>query len=365
MYDCIVVGLGGMGSAALFHLASRGVRALGIEQFELGHALGASHGQTRIIRQAYFEHPDYVPLLRRAYELWDELSQLSGMPLFHRTGLVYYGADKSPVLDGVRKSSALYQISVEDYSTQDAPGLFPDFKVPANFQALLERNAGYLEVESCVLAHAVQAKKRGAEIHEMEEVLSFTEHSSGVVVKTSKGQYEARSLVLTQGPWTERFPIQLHRQLLFWFETKVKPEIPCFIFDMPYGFFYGFPVLDGRGVKVAHHCPGEKMASAANVDRTLRPEDSKKVEQFIRECIPAAGAMSHHAVCIYAMSPDEHFIIDQLPDFQRVYVAGGFSGHGFKFASVVGEIMADLALGGETRHPITPFRAERLRRGLS
>jgi monomeric sarcosine oxidase len=367
-YDVIVVGVGGMGSAACYHLATRGARVLGLEQYELGHALGSSHGDTRLIRQAYFEDERYVPLVKRAYELWDALSRAAGQRLIHRAGLLVMG----PVAGGITlprliASAEKHGISIESIEPGELQRRYPQFRPLEGYGGVLEPGAGYLEVENCVLAHAKVARQFGAIIRENELVSGWKATPAGITVETAAGVFRASKLVVTAGAWTGKvletigLPLTVLRVPQFWFEA---PETfssargsPAWAFDMPEGFIYGFPRLEGL-VKVAdYHPPVETVADPARVDRGIRLTDSEKILRVLTGCVPTMGRVPVRAsVCMYTMTPDQNFIVDLHPDHPNVAFAAGFSGHGFKFASVIGECLADLTTTGLTALPIDFLR---------
>lgn len=369
--DIIVLGVGGMGSAACYHLAKRGLNVIGIEKFKLAHDLGSSHGDTRAIRKAYFEHPDYVPLLNRAYELWDELGVENGKPLLHRTGMVIYGPEAGgKILPGIEDSAQKFLLPIQKFSHGEAKLRFPHFTLPDGFRAVFEPEAGYLEVENSVKAHANIAKKCGAKLKFGEEVLEWHADENGVTVKTGKHVYQADKLVITAGAWASRVlsdikvPVQAHRNVLLWYayEKRLVPKsvMPCFCFDLPFGIFYGFPPLDKFGLKIANHAPGAPVENPDTVDRSLHDADTIDVRRCLSDVMPwSTHSVTKHAVCLYEMSPDGHFIVDKHPRHDNVVFAAGFSGHGYKFATVMGEILADLALSGETSHPIGFLKAGR------
>lgn len=350
--DVIVVGLGGMGSAAAMHLARGGARVVGFDPHPFGHARGSSHGQTRLIRQAYFEHPDYVPLLRRAYALWDDLGALRGEAVLHRTGLVLVGPESgSQAVIGAEYAARHHGIPVEALTAAEANVRFAPLAIPEDCRVLWEPGAGYLDVEAAVVAHLDAAVAAGAELRTGEAVTAWRQEGAGVVVETGQGTWRAGHLVLATGAWSGSLLADLgvgfsvHRNLLLWLGDanghRVGDGAPCFAYDLPEGFFYGFPGLDARGVKVAHHLPGTVVTDPDLVDRQLHPADVAPVEAFARRCLPALiGPVRDHAVCLYEMSIDGHFVVDVHPRSSQVVVAAGFSGHGFKFASVIGEVVA-------------------------
>lgn len=370
VYDVIVLGLGGMGAAAAAHLTQRGQRVLGLEQHALGHDAGASHGETRLIRRAYFESPRYVPLLERAYQLWDELSAATGEELLHRVGLALCaprGGDAAGASAFARALATAQQVGVpvEELTAAQAMSRWPALRLPEDFACLYEPGAGFLAVERCVLAHHEVARRHGAELRAEEPVVSWRAEDDGVEVTTAKGRYRARALVIAAGPWSApllaelALPLRVHRVVQLWFpagEAMAKERgMPCYAFDVGGHFFYGFPRWGQWGAKFCEHAPGAAVADGAlaAVDRSLHESDVTAVSEAVSRYLPEASPTpAHHKVCLYTMTPDEDFLIDLHPRHKNVAIAAGFSGHGFKFASVVGEILADLAIDGGTRHPI-------------
>ena len=363
-YDVIVLGTGGVGSAAAFHLAQRGKRVLGLDRFPGGHDRGSSHGQTRIIRKAYFEHSDYVPLLNRAYELWAELEEFSMEKLYHEVGLVEIGPRDGVVVPGVLASAREHNLRVDELTHAEVSSRFPGYHVPNGSVAVFEQNAGYLHVERCVLAHLAAASKHGAELRTDETILDWQAGDAGVRLRTDKNSYSAQSLVITAGAWSNQLLANLGvrfrvlRKHLHWYESSAPcyqeaNGCPAFFFETPAGYFYCFPQFDDRGVKVADHTGGTEIGDPLNDEKSTEVEDVKRVEKFLAEHLPGVSNTAYqHAVCYYTMSPDEHFIVDRHPEYASVVFAAGLSGHGFKFTSVLGEILAELVVNESTRMPI-------------
>jgi sarcosine oxidase len=363
-YDAIVIGTGGVGSAAAFHLARRGCRVLGLDRFPGGHDRGSSHGRTRIIRMAYFEHPDYVPLLRRSYQLWRELEQRAGRQLYCETGLLEIGPPHGVVVPGVLDSARRHALPIEQLDAAVVHARFPGFRVPDGSVAVFERQAGYLLVESCVLAHLDEARKSGAELLVGEVVKGWSASPRGVSVTTDRGTHHAGQLVVTAGAWAASMlselgiPLPVRRKHLHWY--RADSEVyrsdrggPCFFYETRDGHFYGFPQIDDLGVKVAEHSGGAVIADPLVDDRQVEAADRTRVEAFLAGHLPQVSRTpTHHTVCYYTMSPDEHFIVDRHPAHPHICFAAGLSGHGFKFTCVLGEILADLALIGTTAHAI-------------
>jgi sarcosine oxidase len=371
MYDAVVLGLGGMGSAVLAHCAARGLRALGVEQFEPLNTRGASHGRTRIIRQAYFEHPSYVPLLKRAYELWDELERRSGTVLRARTGGVFVGRPESDVVAGTLASAREHGLPHE---ILDAPALrrrYPQFRPRDDEIGVFEGVAGALFPERCVLAHLQAAIADGAEARFGSRVTGWEAGDDRVVVDLADETVLASRLVVCAGAWLGQtlaglgLPLRVERNVQFWFEPR-RPEsvapsaLPIFCLrrdDLPF-MFYGFPDF-GDGPKCAFHHSNVDVEIDA-LDRAVSDGEVEAARATLSSWLPdAAGALRDAVVCTYTMTPDEHFIVGPLPQTPSVIVAGGFSGHGFKFCGVVGEVVANLVTRGEPGHPIVLFEPAR------
>ena len=363
-YDAIVLGVGGVGSAALFHLAARGSRVLGLERFVPGHDRGSSHGQTRLIRQAYFEHPDYVPMVRRAFELWAELEAQCGETLYRQVGLLQIGPPDGEVVRGVRESARVHGLPIENLSADDCRKRFPGFRLPEGCEAVFESRAGYLLVERAVEAHARLAVERGAELHSGETTLSWRANGGGVVVETDRRRYSAARLVIAAGAWSGHLlgslgiSLEVRRKPLYWFRTRgdsyrADRGGPGFLFDLPHGCFYGFPQIDDKSIKVAEHTGGKVVMDPLTVDRELDPADQQRVAAFVQQHLSdATTECLDHAVCMYTMTPDAHFVVDRHPDHPQVVFAAGLSGHGFKFTCMLGEALAQLALDGRAQQPI-------------
>lgn len=381
LFDCIVVGIGSMGSAAAYYLAKEGYRVLGIDQFLPPHEFGSHAGQSRIIRKAYFEHPDYVPLLKRSYELWKDFEATTGNQFYYETGIVYFGDAQHATMKGVRESAARYDVQVDAYADKRSAREFPQFNVPTSFQVLVEPGAGFIRPEFAIENYLSEAKKEGATLHTNEKVLSWKSNPNGVTVHTSNASYTANKLILTGGSWMKSLVPQLQRKLtvtrqtLAWISPK-KPELfalgnfPCwFIEDPELGMFYGFPVLPFEkfggpiGLKIASHRPGD-VVDPDRVDRKTLPEEERAIKSILGQYLPDAGdEIISLKTCLYTYSPDENFIIDILPDTNgRVVVAAGFSGHGFKFVPVVGEVLKELVIRGKSSQPIEFLNINRLSR---
>jgi len=374
-YDVICVGIGGVGSAALAHMAERGLSVLGIDRFPPGHDRGSSHGESRIIRLVYMEHPDYVPLLRRAYELWEQLGERAGRPLLHYTGILYAGPRAGGVIPALDACARRHGLGLERLSPAEAAQRFPGFRMPADWEAAYEIDAGYLDVEDCVRTYAARAQAAGADFRLDEAVLDWEATASGVEVRTNAGRYAADRLVLCPGAWAQdlaRLPsirLPVLRKELAWYAAREAHHTraggcPLFFFETPDGSYYGFPDLGGNGLKVAEHTGGEPVENPLEVDRSPREADRRRVEAFLDAHVPGVSRdLLRQEVCLYTMSPDEHFVVDQHPESERVFLVAGLSGHGFKFASVLGEIAAEWAAGRGLPASIEFLRCRRFASG--
>lgn len=372
-YDTIVVGVGGMGSATVYHLAKRGQRVLGLEQYDIPHQQGSSHGISRIIRMAYYEHPSYVPLLYRAYELWWALERTVQERLLYVTGALNIGSEAGDVFSGALKSAREHNLAHEILEAETVRRRFPGYGVQAPLMALYEPQAGLLAAERCIVAHVTAALQHGADVHGREIVEGWEASDAGVQVRTHRGVYQAERLVLTAGAWTHRLLTSYHgvlqpeRQVLIWMQPRVPSAFqmdafPVFILDVEEGHFYGMPTYGIPGFKIGrfHHLE-QLVDDPAIMDRGFHPEDEALLRSLVRRYFPdGEGPILSTATCMFTNSPDGHFVIDVHPEDPRVVFAGGFSGHGFKFCPVIGEILADLAEDGATRHDISLFSAARL-----
>jgi sarcosine oxidase len=374
-YDVIVVGLGGMGSAAAFHLAARGERVLGLEKFGPAHSHGASHGGSRIIRQSYFESPEYVPLLLRSYDLFDQLATDSGREVIRLTGGVMVGRPETRTVAGSRASAEQWGLEHEMLDATDLRKRFPTLAPKPGEVALYEAKAGFVRPEETVAAHLDLAAAKGAELHFDEPMTSWEPTGDGVRVHTASGSYTAGHLVITPGPWAPELladlgvPFQIERQVQFWFQPRggvapFEPERhPIYIWeDADGGQIYGFPAIDGPdgGAKIAFFRRGGPT-TPDTLDTEVHPGEIADMVEYCGQRLPdLPGRFLRGEPCMYSNTPDEHFVIARHPAYDAVTVACGFSGHGFKFVPVVGEILADLAQCGSTVHPITLFDPRRL-----
>jgi sarcosine oxidase len=373
-YDVVVIGLGGMGSAAAAHLAARGQRVLGLERYGPAHALGSSHGGSRIIRQSYFEDPAYVPLLLRAYELWEQLERESGADLLTVTGGLYFGRPELRTVAGSLRSSEQWGLPHELLDAAEIRRRFPTISPADDEVGLYETAAGFVRPEATVAAHITHALRYGAELHFEEPVLDWSATADGgVLVTTDSGSYSAGRLVICPGAWAPRLladlglPLRVERQVMHWFSPGggVEPFLPerhpIWIHGEERAQLYGFPAIDGAegGVKVAFFRRGGEC-TPETIDRQVHPEEADDIAQQVRQILPTmADRWLRATPCMYTTTPDEHFVVAGHPGHEQVTVACGFSGHGFKFVPVIGEILADLATMGTTAHPIELFDPRR------
>jgi sarcosine oxidase len=367
-----------MGSATAYQLSKRGAKVLGLEAFTPAHDKGSSHGESRIIRQAYFEDPAYVPLVLRAYELWDQLQEESNEDLLTITGGVAIGPTKGALVAGCLRSAKQYGLGHALIDAKEMQRRFPQFALTEDEVAFYEEKAGYLKPEECIRQHLRGASKRGADLRFEEPVLSWTasQEGDGVSVTTEKETYNAKSLVISVGPWFAELvsdvsmPVVVSRRVLFWLKPLYESSnfdrgvFPIFLWE-PEGspLFYGLPRISEDGSpKVGIHS-GNETCTPSTIDRRINPRDESAIRSAIGTRIPSLnGEVSHATTCMYTMTPDEHFIVDTHPDHPQVILAAGFSGHGFKFSSVVGEILCDLAMTRETSTDIRIFSGSRFRK---
>lgn len=369
-FDAIVAGTGGFGSSCLFHLASRRVKVLGLDRFAAGHDRGSSHGDTRIIRQAYFEHPDYVPLLRRAYPLWRELEAWSRRDLMKICGLFLAGPPDGEAVAGTRLAAETHHLQLEEFSSRqhirEFEHRFPGFCVPDGFDVVYEPAGGFLQVEDCVQTHIDLACRVGAEHHVGSAIIDWESDGRTVRVRTEADEYEAAAIVLTPGAWAPNLlgdipgipPLRILRKTQHWHRVRspaynVSNGGGGFLFEMPYGVFYGFPSIDGQLLKLAEHSGGEIITDPLQLDRRLKDSDTEPITRFLNDAMPDVSPQTdRHTVCMYTVSPDGHFIVDRHPEYDNVFMGAGFSGHGFKFTSSLGEALAQLVIDGQSSLPI-------------
>jgi len=373
-YDVIVVGLGGMGSAAAYHLAARGQRVLGLERHTPAHDQGSSHGGSRLVRQSYFEDPAYVPLLLRAYELWEQLGRDSGQDVLTLTGGLFLGREDSLTFAGSLRASQQWGLPHEVLSPAEVRRRFPTFTPATDELALFEAKAGFARPEATVAAHLLLAERAGADLRFQEPVLSWESTARGVRVTTGAGTYDAGQLVIAPGAWAPELladlnvAIEVQRQVMYWFEPLggIAPYLPerhpIYIHEDREGTqIYGFPAIDGPGggAKVAFFRRGRRC-TPDTIDREVTDREVDDMREYTARVLPSLPArFEKAATCMYSNTADQHFVLATHPEHGNVTVACGFSGHGFKFVPLVGEVLADLATTGSTAHPIDLFDPRR------
>jgi sarcosine oxidase len=369
--DVAIVGLGAMGSAAAWQLAARGRKVIGFDRFRPPHGMGSSTGRSRIIREAYYESPLYVPLVRRAWELWELLERRSGRRLYRPTGGLTIGPFDGSMVQGVLATAEAYSLELQSLSAEEIADRFPIFRPDRHLTGLLESRAGVLFPEDCISAMLHEAEHAGATLLFDEPIERWESAGGGFVVRSRHGEYQADQIILAAGAWmatdllTLRLPLTVARQIVFWMTPKGSRErfladrCPLWLWQTRRGpVFYGFPDL-GEGPKVGRHHGGPATTADA-VQREVAAEESREVLAFLRGAVPGlAGAVADARVCLYTNTPDEHFILDQHPIVGGAWIASPCSGHGFKFAPVIGEILADLVVGKDPRFDLTPFRLNR------
>jgi sarcosine oxidase len=346
---------------------------MGIERFEPGHDRGSSHGATRIIRLSYFEHPSYVPLLRAAYTLWRDFEREGKRQLLHITGILEIGPPDSALIAGTLASARQHGLHHDLLAARDVMRRYPAFRLPADYVGVVQPDGGFLEAERSIRAMLDLARQRGAEIRTGEAVRAIEPHDRGVRIVTERAGIEAGAAVVAAGPWTgsllagQNLPLRVTRQAMAWFDPAepalFEPDrFPVFLIESELGVHYGLPRFRG-GVKVAKHYHYDEVVDPDTYDRIVSPADEAAIRSALENFLPAAnGRLVDAATCLYTMTPDGHFVIDRLPGAPNVVVVSACSGHGFKFAPVIGEIAADLATGSETKYDISRFRIDRTRR---
>ncbi|MBE9601751.1 N-methyl-L-tryptophan oxidase [Pedobacter sp. MC2016-24] len=370
-FDVIIIGLGAAGSAAAYHLARGNKRVLGIDRFRPPHVFGSSHGESRIIRQAYFESPMYVPFVQAAMGAWLELEQISGEKLFVKSKSLTLGNAASTVIQGVLYSAEQYNLKHQYLDCGQIRQIFPALKPTADTVAVLEEEAGLLLPEACIRTHLDLAARAGAVLHFDEQVMSIKANGSGVDVTTSTGRYGAGQVIVSAGAWVSellpdlKLPLSVERRVVHWFKnTKaddlrfLPDKLPVYIWEYKPGqMFYGFPDL-GNGIKIA----STKKGATGNPDQLNRKVDPAEVEalaEIVRNYFNLDAIHAQASVCMYTNTPDEHFIIDRHPFHENIIVASPCSGHGFKFSSMVGQLLSQMASGVDPDIDLQPFRLDR------
>ena len=372
VYDVIVLGLGANGSSALYHLSKTNKKVLGIDKFNPPHTFGSSHGQSRIIRQAYHENPFYVPFVKAAYQEWAEIEAASSKSLLLKTGGLMLGSPDSEVISGALLSAKTHGIPYEYLNSKDLKKRYPAFKVNNDTVGILEKDAGILFPEECITAYLEQAFSNGAKVRVNEAVTGIKQLNDAIEITTSLGVYFTEKLIIAAGAWTGSFtgelklPLTVERQVLYWFKDIATPQsvnlqpadLPVYIWEyLPQQLFYGFPDL-GDGLKIAHHHAGKQIVPD-ELSQEVSREEIDHMQRIVSDYMDVQPAFNYAAVCMYTNTPDENFIIDFHPGNKNIIIASPCSGHGFKFSSFTGKILSDMAIGNKINLDLSPFRINR------
>jgi len=369
-YDVIVAGIGAMGSSTLYHLAKKGLRVAGLDPFQPGHDRGSSHGETRIIRKAYFLHPDYVPLLERSYDLWRDLEAETGSDLLQLTGLLCIGEEDSTFIQGLKRCFEVNNLPHEKLTSAETTRRYPEFQVPESHVVYFDPEGGYLKVENCVQAHAAMAQKHGADIFSGESLLSWEPDGDGVRITTSKRELYAGRLVITTGAWVAPefaalgVSLKVRRKVLFWHHLTrpgLFKDTPVWIWKNQGSDFYGFPSLNGGTMKSAEDTGGDYLNQPEDRDFSIKPEDDAALTPFLHRAFPGMiGAVESGRTCLYTDAADKNFIIGFHPEHAQVLLASCCSGHGFKLSTAIGEVLADGAINGRLSRQVDFLSLARL-----
>lgn len=372
-FDIGVIGLGAMGSASTAALAGKGARVIAFDRLDPPHTMGSTHGHTRIIREAYYEHPLYVPLVRRAYELWAALEREAGETLLVRTGGVMAGPEEGQLFAGALESAETHSIDHEILSSLELRERYPAFTPNRDWVALVEKRAGFLKPERCVAAMLSRATREGAELRTNERVMHWSRDGNAIRIETDKSSVTVDRLVVAAGAWLPslfdslglRLPLEIERQLSHWFKPRedkghfAPANCPIALWDVPGGDVFATFPDDGHGIKCGMHHAGAATAPDV-VNRTVSTAENDAARTLLEQVMPGAGGDVVEArVCLYTNTPDHHFVIDWADD--RVLVVSPCSGHGFKFAISIGEIVGQLAMGEKSWLDLAPFSLKRFR----
>jgi sarcosine oxidase len=374
--DVAVIGVGAMGSMSLWRLAARGASVIGFERFQPGHALGSSHGETRIIRTAYHEGPEYVPLVQEAWTLWRRLEEETGVSLLVRNGGLLIGPPDGEIVQGALLSARTHNLEHQLLDAADLRRRHPQHRIGEQDVAVAEPDAGFVRPEVAVEAAAACAVARGAVLHSGCKVQTIDPDGGGVTILSDAGKHRVRHAIVAAGPWTSmiapwaNLPLSVARQAMGWYQAT-EPALfeasrfPIWIREAPDHVAYGFPTVDGRTVKLALHHEGA-TTDPDTVDRAIHTADADPLDRYVAKYL--AGLQAHAVemrVCMYTNTPDQHFVIGRVPGVDNVTVLSPCSGHGFKFASVIGDVAADFALDGGTSRNVERFNPDRFRPATS
>lgn len=360
-YDVIVIGVGGMGSATIYQLAHQGFDVLGLERFDVPHQRGSSHGGTRVFRLAQHEHPDYVPLANRAENLWKQLEENTDRDLFHQIGSIHAGRKKGQYIRKIRQSCVTNDIKYESLGTQDLAKRFPGYDLPEEFECIYQPHGGFLDPENCINAHVECALKNGATVQGREQVLNWmTMGDGGIRVETDKDTYTSDQLVITAGAWTGKTLPELNdwltpqRRVMGWFQPKEpkcfqSSEFPVFNIEGNKTHSYGFPIYKSPGFKIGRKPPLPEVINPDDPQYEPTRQEEDLLRREVNKYFPSgAGPTLSLRTCIVTNSRDGHFIIGHHPEHKQVCIASGFSGHGFKFCSAIGEVLSELVINRES-----------------
>ncbi len=371
-FDVIVLGLGANGSSALYHLSKTKYTVCGIDRFTPPHTFGSSHGQSRIIRQAYHESPMYVPLVKEAYNLWHELEQVSGEELLLQTGGLILGMEDGMVIHGARLSAETHGVPYEYLHSKEIKQRFPALKPTEETVAVVEQNAGILFPEKCIQTNLNLAAHNGATLQYNEVVTAIIPNNNTVEIVTDKGSYHTSKLIVSAGAWLNdlmpglHLPLSVKRQVLFWFNNTnqhsqaylLPGHLPIFIWEYTKErMFYGFPDL-GDGLKIAPHHEGQPTHPDL-LTKHVSDEEINDMKVLAEQYFDIEAVFHYSDVCMYTNTPDEHFIIDYHPQYKNIVIGSPCSGHGFKFSSLTGKILTDMAIGEPLHFDVTPFSISR------
>lgn len=373
-YDVIIVGAGSMGMAAGYFLAKQGIDVLLVDAFDPPHVNGSHHGDTRIIRHAYGEGREYVPLALRAQTLWHELENEWNQKVFKQTGVLGFGPKGSAFIAEAIASANEYSLPLELLQSNEIMERWPGITLPDGYEGCFEPTSGVLFSEDCIRGYRQLAEKHGAALLTNTPVQNIDIYQNSAAIHTADGSFAADKLIISGGAWNKKLlaklnldlPLRPLRQTVAWFESDENlyqsNVFPAFFVDMPTGTYYGFPSFDGSGLKAGRHDIGQNIdPDTINRDFGIYPEDEGDIRTFLKTYMPQAeGKVKKGRVCMYTKTPDEHFIVDLHPEYSHVSIAAGFSGHGFKFSSAVGEILSQLAKDGHTEQDISLFSITRL-----
>ncbi|KXH81732.1 N-methyl-L-tryptophan oxidase [Sporosarcina sp. HYO08] len=373
-YDVIVIGAGSMGMAAGYFLSKSGKRTLLVDSFNPPHNKGSHHGDTRIIRHAYGEGEEYVPLTLKAQELWNDLEKVTGRQLFLETGVLNVGYEKTDFIQNIISSSKAYSLPLEVLDSSEVNKRWPGITLPDNYIGCFEPTSGVLKCEECIEAYRELAERHGATIVTNSKVKELSVHDKRVTVKTEDQIFNANALVISAGAWSEsllsildlNLPLNPVRKTFAWFHANEDlynhKDFPAFSFETSQGQYYGFPSINGSGLKVGRHDGGETINPDEDIPGFGELEgDATDVRRFLHHYMPSTQQLKYGKTCMYTLTPDEDFIIDLHPNYSNVAIASGFSGHGFKFSSVIGQILSELIISGKTEQNITPFSINRFK----